>query len=1055
MKKIPFYRRYPLTCALFLLLVTTAVTLAVVLSHFDLARARHYLTQELSQILQQPVGIGKLNLTYQQGLAVEVHNIGIGDGEELDIRIPQLTGVLRLRPLLQGELLLDQVFLTEPQIFLARTGTTETLDRGAVSSKTGDLFKRFGLSLLTIRHGRIDLSRDRLYPQRLPDQIDNLNLVLRGWQTQRSGYLVVSGELPENKGKFTIETELPPPAQLAEWRNQPLKLKADLKQLSRSLLPTVVGDHLPAHFDTTLSLKGSPSSGSTFHIQANASDSGRPLLSAEGVWNSQVMAENLQKLQVRLHDLPLQGQLLFTRGATGTQLQGRLSGSDIPLLPLLRKWSIPRADKVLAGSIKAAAVEFVGNFGTAENSAPGDRFHYQASAELEAGRLQLSGQEQLEEISLTLQMDKRLLQITQGRASWREQRLSFEGTVNNWSDARSFTLRAAAQPETSLIRQLFAESLPQQLILNGTAPTTLSLEGTSDAIRGALTVDLDALQLQLHQLFDKQPHQQGGLQISGEWRPKQLQIESARLLLGETGIDAIAAIPIGEQQGPLRLQLSSIDLLPLQQFSPLLHKLKSRGMLDLDLHYSDAAQFSGELILENVGTHLTSLIGDINSATGRISFDQAGLDFNQLAAHIGSSPVQIDGNLRNWKNFLLDLRVTGQEIGARDLVFTNPDMVVFDLDGRLLINKGGIIFDPVQVQLENGTDATVSGYVRNFSDPETYLEIDSFEHVDVLEIIKLFTGPAKKKSTRQKKSAHPVRILARASQGTLGGLKFQQAEGLISVGRGLFTLHPLTFRHQDGYCLARVEHERGRLKISGHLEDFNASTLYSEALHARGLVTGKLRGDFYLEGDGTGDTFWASSRGGAHLEVHNGALRKFRGLARVFSLLNISQLFELKLPDMDSKGMPFSLLKASVSITEGVISTENLNILSNAMNMSLVGKRNIVEDTIDLTVGIKPLRTVDKIITAIPVAGWLLAGEEKALLTAHFKVQGPADDPDVIAVPASSLSKTVLGIVQRTLGLPGKLISDPAKLFPQGEASPPSPANQDKTPAPGKMPATP
>ncbi|MDT8421826.1 MAG: AsmA-like C-terminal domain-containing protein [Desulfuromonadales bacterium] len=1055
MKRIPFYRRYPLTCALLLLLVTTAVTLAVVLSHFDLARARQYLTQELSQILQQPVGIGKLNLTYQQGLAVEVHNIGIGDGRELDIRIPQLTGVLRLRPLLQGELLLDRVFLNEPQINLARSGATETLARGAVSSKTGDLFKRFGVSLLTIRHGRIDLSRDRLYPSRLPDRIDNLNLVLRGWQTERSGYLVVSGELPANQGKFTIETELPPPAQLAEWRHQPLRLKTDLKQVSRALLPAAIGDQLPARFDMAFSLKGSPASGTGFRIRASASDSGSSLLAAEGVWSSQEMTEHLQGLQVRLHDLPLQGQVLITRGADGTQLEGNLSGADIPLLPLLRKWSTSRTDRLLAGSIKTATVEFSGTFGAADDSGPGDLFRYQANAELEAGRLELSSREQLEGISLALQMDKQRLKITRGSAYWREQGLSFEGEVSNWRDTPSFTMRAAARPETAIVHQTFADSLPQQLTLNGTAPTTLTLEGKSNEIRGELKVDLDALQLQLHQLFDKQPHQQGKLQVSGEWRPGQVEIGSARLLLGDTAITATSAIPLGDHQKPLQLQFSGIDLLALQQFSPLLLKLKSRGKLVLDLDYSEATQISGELTLENAGAHLTSLIGDINSATGRISFDRAGLDFNQLAARIGNSPVQIDGSLQNWQNFLLDLRVKGQEIAARDLVFTNPDMVVFDLDGRLLINKGGIIFDPVQVQLENGTDATVSGYVRNFADPETYLEIDSSEHVDVLEIIKLFTGPAKIKSPRQKNAGHPVRILARAAQGTLGGLKFQQAEGLITVARGLFTLHPLTFRHQDGYCLARVEHERGRLKISGHLEDFDASTLYSEALHARGLVTGKLRGDFYLEGDGTGDAFWASSRGGAHLEIHNGALRKFRSLARVFSLLNISQLFELSLPDMDSKGMPFTLLKGSVSIKDGVISTENLNILSNAMNMSLVGHRNILEDTLDLTVGVKPLRTVDKIITAIPVAGWLLAGEEKALITAHFKVQGPADDPDVIAIPASSLSKTVLGIVQRTLGLPGKLISDPAKLFPQGAAPSLSPTGQDKNPLPKKMPATP
>ena len=38
-----------------------------------------------------------------------------------------------------------------------------------------------------------------------------------------------------------------------------------------------------------------------------------------------------------------------------------------------------------------------------------------------------------------------------------------------------------------------------------------------------------------------------------------------------------------------------------------------------------------------------------------------------------------------------------------------------------------------------------------------------------------------------------------------------------------------------------------------------------------------------------------------------------------------------------------------------------------ARNMTLIGQRNLRQDSLDLTVGVKPLQTVDKIITAIPV----------------------------------------------------------------------------------------
>ena len=106
------------------------------------------------------------------------------------------------------------------------------------------------------------------------------------------------------------------------------------------------------------------------------------------------------------------------------------------------------------------------------------------------------------------------------------------------------------------------------------------------------------------------------------------------------------------------------------------------------------------------------------------------------------------------------------------------------------------------------------------------------------------------------------------------------------------------------------------------------------------------------------------------------------------------------------------------------MTTNDMHILSEAMNMSMTGTKNLINDTVDFDVGVMPLRTVDKVITNIPIAGWILAGEEKALISAQFKIKGPSADPDVSAVPISSVSDTVFGILKRTIGLPIKLIKD-------------------------------
>jgi len=249
----------------------------------------------------------------------------------------------------------------------------------------------------------------------------------------------------------------------------------------------------------------------------------------------------------------------------------------------------------------------------------------------------------------------------------------------------------------------------------------------------------------------------------------------------------------------------------------------------------------------------------------------------------------------------------------------------------------------------------------------------------------------------------------------------------------VLTIYPLSFASGKGHCLARVEfdqtREQGTLKVSGHAEGIDATILQQDLFKERGLIRGSLRGNFYLEGALHNGKFWNNAVGGIHLQVTDGTLRKFRGLARVFSVLNVSQLFTGKLPDMDREGMPFTLLEGSLRIADGIAYTEDLRIKSEAMNMSLVGSKNLIDNTLDFHLGVMPLRTVDKVITSIPIAGWVLAGEDKALLTAHFKIEGPSDEPKVSVIPASTVSNTVFGIFKRTLGLPGKLVKDIGSIF--------------------------
>jgi uncharacterized protein YhdP len=232
------------------------------------------------------------------------------------------------------------------------------------------------------------------------------------------------------------------------------------------------------------------------------------------------------------------------------------------------------------------------------------------------------------------------------------------------------------------------------------------------------------------------------------------------------------------------------------------------------------------------------------------------------------------------------------------------------------------------------------------------------------------------------------------------------------------------------------------LKISGHLEHFDAEEVSRELMHYGHLVTGNLRGDFYLEGR-AGKTFLPTSRGEFNVEINDGVLKKFSALAKIFSILNVSQLFSLKLPDMASGGMPFQRAAGTVHLDQGQLNSENIRVDSHAMNLSVVGHMDLEKKKVDAVVGVKPLGTVDKILTHIPIAGWILTGEDKALVTAYFEIKGDIGDPEVKAVPMTSISKKARGIFTRIFGLPEKMITETRDLFKEknepGQAAPAAP----------------
>ena len=80
---------------------------------------------------------------------------------------------------------------------------------------------------------------------------------------------------------------------------------------------------------------------------------------------------------------------------------------------------------------------------------------------------------------------------------------------------------------------------------------------------------------------------------------------------------------------------------------------------------------------------------------------------------------------------------------------------------------------------------------------------------------------------------------------------------------------------------------------------------------------------------------------------------------------------------------------------------------------------NLEDRTVDVRIVASPLRTVDTIVSKIPLVGRILGG---TLISVPIRVRGDLGNPTVTPLSPSMVGAGLLGIVKNTLKLPFDLV---------------------------------
>ena len=422
-------------------------------------------------------------------------------------------------------------------------------------------------------------------------------------------------------------------------------------------------------------------------------------------------------------------------------------------------------------------------------------------------------------------------------------------------------------------------------------------------------------------------------------------------------------------------------------------------------------------------------ISDIN---GEIIFKGNSLETSGIVARYGRSVVSMKAAVRSFKNPEGDITLMSPQLFMRDvnLAEKHPEANIRRFNANFTMRKDAIVLHSSS-GLINSSNFSLNGILATGRNRQATISLVSSK-LD-FDDLRIFLTPARAVD-KNEASGIDLKLKLNILSGNFGKVTFSKLNATADKEKGAIYLREMTAALFGGQLSAK-----GRIAPSGEHGErydlhFDISGVDAEKLLAALDISRQATGTLSMQGDLTarGNTMQevkGSALGNMRLQMVNGTLKKFNTLAKVFSILNVSELLKFKLPDLSSYGTPYSSIKGSFSVKDGTLSTQDLFITSSAINMSIVGSADIVKEELNVTIGAQPLQTVDKIINRIPIVGWLLTGKDKDLLTAYFEAKGKWSDPQVSAIPVKSAGKGIMHIFIRAFQLPVKLFTDTGEVI--------------------------
>jgi hypothetical protein len=268
--------------------------------------------------------------------------------------------------------------------------------------------------------------------------------------------------------------------------------------------------------------------------------------------------------------------------------------------------------------------------------------------------------------------------------------------------------------------------------------------------------------------------------------------------------------------------------------------------------------------------------------------------------------------------------------------------------------------------------------------------------------------------------------------GFQGTIRFQAKE----ITYGKYTFSPVKgniFLDRQSIRTEITESTLCGISLPGHLQPLSEDILLDFEPAASGkllepdlnclLTDRRITGTYTLSGrlhaKGKPGNLVRTLQGHVEFVARDGKIFRYPLLARILAFLNVTELLRGKLPDMGRDGFAYRKAVIKGDIRNGKLVLTEASLEGATLNLAIDGEIDFASNTIDVTVLVAPFKTLEYVLSRIPLIRNILANR---LVTVPVRLKGNLSDPEVTPLDPEAVGEHVLNIMRRILELPFKVL---------------------------------